>query len=270
MMQKTLLATGITLLWLLSTVSVAETIVSKGRHPFPSSISLDKCFGEALLDAKKSAMSKFGLEGITSSSMEVCVETSSFANCELHQETLSYFDGGYISSFNILNKSETASGGQRECMIEIEADVQRYSQPPDPNFALSARLKGKRTKLKGDEIVVDGETNQKANLFLMAWYPNVGDDTYYKLSPNDFEKLENIDGKFAIPSSEGQSQYGFYAEPDMDLDENVQFEVLILLATKKPFDLLEIENSASLYQRLNSLGRDNWQMIKMGYNVLKN
>ena len=270
MMQKTLLAISVTLFWTLPTFSGADSVISKGMHPFPSSISLDKCFGEALLDAKKSAMSKFGLEGLTSSSMEVCVETSSIANCELHQETLSYFDGGYISSFNILNKLETASGGQRECIIEIEADVQRYSQLPDPNFALSASLKGKRTKLKGDEILVEGETNQKTNLFLMAWYPNISDDKYYKLSPNAFEKFENVSGKFAIPSLEGQLQYGFYAEPDMNLDENVQFEVLILLATKRPFDLLEIENSASLYQRLNSLGRDNWQMIKMGYNVLKN
>jgi len=254
---------------IIPSISAAEMVIASGSFPFPTSISLDKCFGEALLDAKRAAMSKYGLEGVTSSAMEVCVDTASSANCELYQETLSYFDGGYIASFEVTDKKERLFGGQKECSVEIKAQVRRYSEKPDPNFGLSASVTGKKTKMKGDEIVIEGEVNQKSHLFLLAWYPNSDDDRYYKLLPNDFEKFQNINGKFTIPSSEGQSQYGLYAEPDMELDENIQFEVLILLATKKPFQLLDVENSASLYQRLNSLGRDNWQLLKLSYNVLK-
>ena len=54
--------------------------------------------------------------------------------------------------------------------------------------------------------------------------------------------------------------------PDgVELDE---VEILIVLATKKRFDLLEKE-SGRFHKRLDVLGRENWKMQKLGYSILK-
>ena len=71
-------------------------ITAKGSHPYQTNISLDSCFTEALLDAKRNAMSKAGLERLSTNQLEICAETAESANCDLHQETLNYFDGGFI------------------------------------------------------------------------------------------------------------------------------------------------------------------------------
>ena len=53
----------------------------------------------------------------------------------------------------------------------------------------------------------------------------------------------------------------------MTLDE--VSEVLIVLATKKRFTLLEKESAEEFHKRLNDFGRENWKMQKLGYSILR-
>ena len=89
-------------------------ITAKGSHPYQTNISLDNCFTEALLDAKRNAMSKAGLERLSTNQLEICAETAESANCDLHQETLNYFDGGYIRETQVTLREEPKTGVFRE------------------------------------------------------------------------------------------------------------------------------------------------------------
>ena len=107
-------------------------ITAKGSHPYQTNISLDNCFTEALLDAKRNAMSKAGWNGYPLTSWKSAPKRQSLANCDLHQETLNYFDGGYIRETQVTLREEPKVGVFRECVITIKADVRTYAQSTNP------------------------------------------------------------------------------------------------------------------------------------------
>ena len=86
---------------------------------------------------------------------------------------------------------------------------------------------------------------------------------------NKFNDLSGIVGDFSLPSGNASKLYEITAQfPDgVELDEVT--EVLIVLATKKRFGLLEKESAEEFYKRLDVLGRENWKMQKLGYSILK-
>ena len=44
---------------------------------------------------------------------------------------------------------------------------------------------------------------------------------------------------------------------------------MILLVTKKRFDLLERSKTSDFYKRLDELGRENWRKIELGYTIYR-
>ena len=74
---------------------------------------------------------------------------------------------------------------------------------------------------------------------------------------------------FSMPSAAAKSDYAIFADfPEGVVKEEVM-EVLIVLATKKRFELLEKESAEGLYKRLDDLGRENWKMQKLGYSIMR-
>ena len=244
-------------------------ITAKGSHPYQTNISLDSCFTEALLDAKRNAMSKAGLERLSTNQLEICAETAESANCDLHQETLNYFDGGYIRETQVTLREEPKTGVFRECIITIKADVRTYEQSTNPLISASANITGNKVKIDGQEVQIVGEVSANSTVQLLGWYPKSSGDVYYKIVPNQFEELTNVTGKFQIPSKEAATKYALIAEFDENLEDQFASEVLAVLVTNKDFPLIDSERSEDLFSRLDAFGRENWKMIKVSYTIAR-
>ncbi len=258
---------------LISSPAAAELYNAEGRHPYSRSISEEACFSAAFLAAKKDAMSKAGLERLASSQMEICSDTVDNTNCELHQQTLSYYDDGFIAGTEKISENREGVGYDEECVVRIRADVEKFKSKPDANFALRAEIDGSRRKRHGERVSISGETNLNSNIQLLGWYPHSDGDYFAKIIPNSYENkfndLNGVVGNFSLPSGNASKLYEITAQfPDgVELDE--VSEVLIVLATKKRFTLLEKESAEEFHKRLNNFGRENWKMQKLGYSILK-
>ena len=258
---------------LISLPATAEWFNAEGRHSYSRSISLEKCFSEAFLAAKKNAMSKAKLEKMSSSLLEICSETTENTNCELHQQTLNYYDGGFVAETKKISENRVGQGINEECVVTIEADVHRFKSQPDANFALDAEIDGSRRKRHGERVSISGSTNLNANIMLLGWYPQTDGDYFLKIIPNEFEdkfdELNGISGSFSMPSIKANKSYAITAEFPDEVKRDEVIEVLIVLATKKRFTLLPKESAENFYKRLDALGRENWKMQKLGYSILK-
>ena len=258
---------------LISLPASAAWFNAEGRQPYSRSISEAACFSAAFLAAKKDAMSKAGLERLASSQMEICSDTVENTICELHQQTLSYYDDGFIAGTEKISESREGKGYDEECVVRIKADVREFNSQPDANFALRAEIEGSRRKRHGERVSISGETNLTSDIKLLGWYPHSYGDYFSTIIPNIFENkfndLNGIVGDFSLPSDNASKLYEITAQfPDgVELDEVT--EVLIVLATKKRFDLLEKESAEEFHKRLDVLGRENWKMQKLGYSILK-
>lgn len=258
---------------LISLSAYAEWFNAEGRHPYSRSISEETCFSAAFLAAKKDAMSKAGLERLSSSQLEICSDTVENTNCELHQQTLSYYDDGFIAGTEKISERREGEGYNEECVVRINADVQKFKSQPDANFALRAEIDGSQRKRHGESVSISGETNVYSDIQLLGWYPHSDGDYFSTIIPNIFEikfgELNDVLGNFSLPSTKASKLYEITAQfpDDVELDE--VSEVLIVLATKKRFTLLEKESADKFHKRLNDFGRENWKMQKLGYSIFR-
>ena len=101
--------------------------------------------------------------------------------------------------------------GYEECVVLINADVQKFNSQSDANFALRAEIDGSRRKRHGESVSISGETNVSSNIQLLGWYPHSDGDYFSKIIPNIFEikfdELNRVLGKFSLPSAEAGKLY---------------------------------------------------------------
>ena len=79
-------------------IANAEWKTGKGTHAFTDDQTKSECKLNAYQKAKMDAFSKAGHETFSSKQMEICSDTGDVATCELHQQTLNYYEGAYIES----------------------------------------------------------------------------------------------------------------------------------------------------------------------------
>ena len=246
----------------------ADLTRAEGRYALPDNISKDECYSNALLEAKKHAMSMNRLETLSSEQTEICLDTNEKTICELHQQTLNNYEKGYLVGTKITNKEVQAD----ECIIQIETEVKKFANESDPNFALLAEIDGPKRVRNGERIVVSGDTNISAHLMLLGWYPNSDEDYVQRIIPNQFEDIDNfshVQGKFTMPSKKGQNTYAITAQFPEQIKKDEVSEMLIVLATKKKFDVIDKESAESFYQRLDELGKHNWKIQKLSYWIFR-
>lgn len=250
---------------------LAEWISAEGKFSFTNDVTKGECFGEAVLAAKRSAMSKFGLEVLASLTSDFCVEAGSKTNCELHQQTLNYFDGGYIAEVRNLVERREGSGLNELCVATLEADVRKYSTKPDPAFLLSAEITGGRRKFHGDEFSIRGEALKGSFIYVFGYYPTTDGDKYFLLAPNDFDEeiVSGADGFFQVPSLQSKGKYSFEALFPGDIKKDEITEYLIILALKEKLPMLAKVSSEEHHRNLHRIGRQNWKQSRVGYSILK-
>ena len=248
-------------------ISFADWVYNaEGRFDLPKNISENESCYNAKIEAKKNAMMKAGLERGSFFTIDICLENENKSSCKLHQENQSYYEGGYINDIEIIEEKIVNTSNNKECLVVLNADITKFRSQHDPNYILEGNIKSKILKI-GDEIILEGEVNQTSNIFLLS--VSLDKNSYVKLLPNEFEKLENIEGKFSIPSLLNSSKYSLEAQFPINYNRTSISEFLILLVTKKSFRLLNEEKSNSFYKRLDELGRKNWRIRRIGYTIIK-
>lgn len=252
---------------IISSTASAELIKAEGQYDLSLDITQRQCEANALLDAKFKAMGNAGLEKVSQTTSDLCVESGEKTNCEMHEQTMNYFRGGYIKNFEILNQETDSSKGK--CTVAIQADVRKYLSKPDVNFVLQAEITGKRRKFHGEEFIINGEVSRESHLYLFGYYPKTHSGKVIRIMPNDYEKGIKANGNFQIPKKEMQKTYKLIAEfPEGSKGIEIM-EYIIVLATNQKLDMLSEATLEAFDQRLDDLGRENWQKIQIGYFVLK-
>lgn len=246
--------------------SFAVEIQAEGRYYFPANISEVEACENAFIDARQSAMSLAGLEKGNFSQMDICSENESGASCTLIQISQSYFDGGYILSEQKLSENIQGQGNDRECVVNGKFDVQKFRSQPDVNFIVKAELDD-RKYYSGQEIKITGQTNKKAYISLLGYSPKT--DMFETIVPNPFEPVMLVEGNFQIPSMKNSQKYALDAIIPQNDNRDEVAEFMVLLVTKKKFDLLEKSKTSDFYKRLDELGRENWRKIELGYTIYR-
>jgi hypothetical protein len=251
-------------------VAHADWVSAEGRYFFESGLTKEECNHQALLAAKRDALSKVNLEKMSAFEAEFCTETEEQSNCELHSQTFSYLDGGYISEVKILDMDRMNPGKENEeCVVKLEANVSRYSESPDPNFFLTAKITGQVKKFAGDKFFITGKTSTEAFIYVFFWSPSDERDVYTTLIPNQFDQEIVSNHSFQVPSKANEKRYGLFAEFPEDSKRDEIIEYFFVLATKKRFKTLGNETVESFRTRLDELGRSNWRLKPLGYSILK-
>lgn len=247
-----------------SSFAFANWYAGSGSIALTNDQTLSQCKAAALQAAKTNIFSKAGLEKFSSQQMEICSDTVEAAHCELHQQTLNYYEGAYIAGTRNVQVGNSAT----ECTASLEADVRVYRSQHDPSFGLEATIDGSKIKRNGEVVQVVGSLTKEAYLALYVWSPSSSGDRYQLIFPNQFEPTSKRDGKFQIPSSKKSKTYSFFAEFPKDQNGKAVNEWLFLLATKSKFETLGLEKSENFHRRLDELGRENWRLERVGYTIL--
>ena len=132
------------------TQSSAEWIQSEGSEYIDRRTTIDDACKNALMKAKRNALSKASLERIQSNQIQICSENKVSSDCKLFESTFDYIDGGFINEIR-QQEGETSletlvnSEPLNKCVVKILANVIKYKEKPDPNYILSAKLVNKPT-----------------------------------------------------------------------------------------------------------------------------
>jgi len=244
-------------------MALAEWYSGYGSVALTKEQTLGQCLATALQAAKTDAFSKAGLEKFSSQQLEICSDNAEVVNCELHQQTLNYYDGAYISGTRNVDVRNTAS----ECIASVEADVRVFKSQHDPDFGLNATIKGSKNKRHGDVVQISGEISERAYVALYVWSPSSNGEQIQLIFPNQFDNKNLVSGKFSIPSSEKSRIYQLHAEFPQEQNTKTVSEILFLLATKSKFETLDAESSENFFKRLDELGRENWRLERIGYTI---
>ena len=265
-MSLSLLRNSALILLLSYAAASADTFQIRDFAYIPRNVTVDEACEAAKINAQKKAMSEAGLEKGRFADLAICTDDAAGANCSLIQESQSYYEGGYITATKITKTEIDESGIEKKCVIQAEITVEKFKGKPDTNFALSAELSD-RKMFANQTFSITGETTKEAYVYLLGYLPMK--DKFYKIIPNPFEPISKIQGEFIFPSKNSSSKYALEALLPKDFENDQLSEIMLVLATKDEFSLLNTETAPNFYKRLNELGRDRWRKINLGYTIVR-
>jgi len=263
-------------------ISYAEIVNGTGMSYWDDRISKQEACGNALIEAKNDVLRKLGLESLESNQVETCSDSGDKVNCQLYQTTFNKISGGYIKDFEIISEGKSEEN-QKFCEVKIIADAFKFKGRHDPKFIVDASIgsykKFENNKYRfveknniyfeGENLVIKGNLSKKAFINILAWYPSIDEENYYRLFPNNFEKKTLFKNVFYIPTKEAYNNYAFDIAFPKNFKKKESQEYIIILATKEEFAILDKIKVSELLSRLDELGKFNWYMKNIGYSILK-
>ena len=154
---------------------------------------------------------------------------------------------------------------EEECVIKIKANIEKYTQKADSNYALNVKLVNKKILYDNDEIKINGEVSKSSFITVLGWYPDIKKNIYYKLYPNENDKDNFTEKKFSLPKNNYKLQVRFPS----DFYKNITQEFIVVIASREKIEILEEENILEFYKRLQNFGRSKWQMQRLGYSIVR-
>ncbi len=266
----------------IQSITYAEIVNGSGMSYWDDRTSKQEACGNALNEAKNDALRKLGLESLKSNQVETCSDTGDKVNCQIYQTTFNNISGGYIKDFEIISKGRSKEN-QKFCEVKIIADAIKFKGSHDPKFVVDASV-GSYKKLgndkyrfveknniyfEGENLVIKGNLSKKAFINILAWYPSIDEQNYYRLFPNKFEKETLFNNLFFIPTKEAYKNYALDITFPKNFKKRESQEYIIILATKEEFAILEKTKVSELLLRLDELGKFNWYMKNIGYSIIK-
>ena len=137
-----------------SSFAFANWYAGSGSVALTNDQTLSQCKAAALQAAKTNIFSKAGLEKFSSKQMEICSDTVEATHCELHQQTLNYYEGAYIAGTRNVQVGNSA----KECTASLEAEVKVYGSQHDPSFGLEAPLALAKNEQAVQELFTPAKT----------------------------------------------------------------------------------------------------------------
>jgi len=246
-------------------VAVAEIFEGVGRYHQDRQTTRAEACDRALHKSKKDAFSKAGLERFSSVTRETCSEIEEQVECQLYQDTLNTYSGGYIAGYE-KTESMVYRGHGPECEIRIQANVKEYAATIDPNLTLSASLNEDIFR-DDDVLAIKGEVSQLSYLYFLGWYPDIDSETYRAINGKHFLN-EQVNGTFNFPNSPN-SDFELLMKFPADIKKERTLEFIIIVASKVKISILGEERISSFRARLDAIGRDQWTETSLGYAIVK-
>ena len=246
-------------------IALAEIFEGVGHYHQDRQTTRAEACDRALHKSKKDAFSKAGLERFSSVTRETCSEIEEQVECQLYQDTLNTYSGGYIAGYE-KTESMVDRGNGSECQILIQANVKEYGASIDPNLTLSASLNEDIFRA-GDALSIKGEVSQLSYLYFLGWYPDIDSETYRAINGNSFLN-EPVNGAFAFPGS-SNSNFELRMEFPANIKKDRTLEFIIIVASKVKISILGEESISSFRARLDAIGRDQWTETSLGYAIVK-
>ena len=251
-----------------SFADVAQSRKGVGMSYWDDRTSRKEACDKAELEAKNDVLRKLGLESLRSNQIEACTDSGDKANCELYQSTFNTISGGFIKSFEVLEKGR---GGKdnKFCVVKLIAEAIKFEGKHDSDFVVNADIGNSRRFFEGEHLVINAQLSKKAYVNVLGWYPDIDKENYIRLYPNLYDEENLLQNFFNIPSKENSDKYALSIGFPEELKKDETQEFIIVLATKKKFAILNNIKVSELLTRLDDLGKANWYMQKIGYSVLR-
>lgn len=268
--NKLLMATA---LCLLPYNVMAETVLGVGEYIYPETMSKYEACKRAENVAKQNAIQKVLGEYISGDVTTNCLDIGDNASCELNSTTWSLMEG-HIAEIKKFTKTDfKQTEDTRRCTVRIKAVVNNTPDTP-PMWDVQAAT-NKKNYVDGDKMHINLElTDENIYVYIYQWLP-------YEHMDNNVVMMYPLIGNTGIKVSEGKMKNGHWQIPNGNASYNITFNkelhgkktvedaYIMVLATKEAIPMMEELTMESFTKKLYKIGRPNYQLTKIQYNILE-
>ena len=270
-------------------LTVAATYSTTGIEKFGPETSESAACRRAIDHAKRNALrARYG-EHRANSAILACDsftvgETGN--DCEFLETTwVTLGSDGFISDIRLTDEDVTEVSGAKICTVRADITIQDYRGEADRLFETEAKMHEKTlVNKKGlkeiykisatpdysfkprDKAVVKINSSIPSYHYVFYWAPQIDEQNYYKIFPNQFDSQKRAKKEIQIPSKNRIQNWEIEFEP-IDIAHSTEF--LIVVSTKDRIHGIPERVSASgFYQWLNQHPRERWTLVKYPYRVV--
>lgn len=183
----------------------AQTTVTQGEYFFGPDKSENTACHLAELQAKQNALLKVNGQSLSLDESYVCSEKvfqqDGNSICALNKFLWSQIFGT-IKSGKVLDQRVESLSGAKRCIVQLEVLMASPTQPPAPNFDVTASLSHSEVRV-GEKIRIDVNPLSPGFLAVFNWIPSVSEGGHlHKIFPNAFQSEPFLSEPISLPSKD--------------------------------------------------------------------